>query len=291
MTNEQLLILDEFVDRDAELDAFCEILSSTDKIIMVVSGDKGIGKTWLLARLMHVCVERRARTVEVARSGSANYDYLTIMRKIRDGVGEKYFNRFNDLVNYFTVASYNPKLIIEHQGSIAVAENMTMDNSSVRDVIGLNIQDLNYHAPRSDKEVPEAERKYRLTELFTACLTAALEVEPLMVFIDDVEEMLGETRQWLWLNLVKSVQKGRLSNIKFVLSIREDPLDAEFDRLLRKAASSKRLAPWGEVHVHEYLEKRGIPKEHCGTMAWSLMKACKGNPQAIASFVDACLQS
>lgn len=292
MISEDVLRLREFVDRDPEVDAFGKILSDDRKLILVISGGRGIGKTSLLARLMHECGQRRARSVGVARSGVEVYDYLAIMRKIREGVGEEKFSAFTDLVNYLTVPDYEPKLVVVSRGSITVAEGLQVSNAQVGDIAGVKIEikDLNYVAPRNDQRVPEPERIHRLTKQFLSDLATALRQAPLIVFVDDVEEMVGETRKWLWSNLIKSAQNGHLSNIKFVLTVRDQPPTDEFDRLLQMIASKRELQPLDNAHVVEYLERRGVPSSDREDLAKHLMKAFKGHPQAIANFVDLWLQ-
>jgi len=57
--------LAEFVDRDEEMRRFRTMLKSSDKPIMVVWGEAGIGKTSLLARMIHECAVRNLRKSEI----------------------------------------------------------------------------------------------------------------------------------------------------------------------------------------------------------------------------------
>ena len=294
MSSEYFIRLKEFVDRTGELERFCEILSANDKLIMIIWGDHGIGKTSLLARLMHECGQKGVRLVRVARKETESYDYLALMRKIRDGVGKEFFEPFTDLVNYFTVPDYQPKLLIIADGSIKVAERMQVSSGSkVGDVTGVKVEikDFNYQAPRPDREVPEEERMYRLTELFLLGLAQTLQNGSLTIFIDDMEYMTSGTRRWFWQDILKDLQNRELSGVKFVLGSRDRPSPEEFDRFLQMIARSSQLQPLDEPHVLEYLEKRDIPDvDEAGItrqmFAKTLMKLSKGHPQTIANLVD-----
>ena len=94
-------VLAAFVDRQAELGRFCEMLETDEKPIMIVWGDDGIGKSSLLARLIHECATRKLRRAEVFATKSRFNTYLEILRKIRDDLGPEFFSSFTQLVNYF----------------------------------------------------------------------------------------------------------------------------------------------------------------------------------------------
>src|SRR5207253_10582139 len=93
-------VLAAFVDRHLELSRFCEMLESDEKPIMIVWGDDGIGKSSLLARLIHECASRKLHKSEVFVSKSRFNSYLEILRKIRDDLGPELFPNFTQLVNY-----------------------------------------------------------------------------------------------------------------------------------------------------------------------------------------------
>src|SRR5687767_12657252 len=102
--------LAEFVDRTEELARFCRILESTEKYIMVVWGEPGIGKTSLRLRMVHECAQRKLRKAEIVCGGTRTTGYLAFMRKIRDDVGLEYFNAFSDYANFLTDPNYKPQI-------------------------------------------------------------------------------------------------------------------------------------------------------------------------------------
>src|SRR5687767_14589140 len=120
------LELEEFVDRAAEIERFRSMLETSDRPILFIWGDSGVGKTSLLAKMIHECSLRKIRKSEVGWSKTRNYDYVGIMRKIRDDVGAHYFNEFTRLVNRFTGAESEEirvNLTVDSQGINRVAES------------------------------------------------------------------------------------------------------------------------------------------------------------------------
>lgn len=279
--------LAEFVNRDNEIKAFRDILGDGDTLIIAFWGGGGLGKSSLLSRMIHECAQRKLRKVEVVWTDTRNHDYLAIMRKVRDDVGLGFFNKFTDLVNYFTVPQYNLNVQVNNVHDIEVARGAQIGGGSkVDDIAGVIIKDSMLVIPRSDMDVPESERLARLTDSFIECFAAALESgPPLVVFFDSVEKMTQNTRKWVWGELLSGVLDGRLKNIRFVLCGREKP-PQDLDRNLQLILQDVELKPLDLDHVIEYLEKRGVDKNLCEDLAMMIMGPTRGEPLQIANEVD-----
>lgn len=276
--------LAEFVDREEEMDRFCEMLDTGEKPIMVVWGDGGVGKSSLMARMIHEVAQRKMRKAEVTWTETRNYDYLAIMRKMRDDIGVNYFESFTDLVNFFTVPQYELKIQVDHAASIAVAKGAQIETSTVGDIAGIVIKDSMLVVPRSDMAVPETERMARLTDRFLEDLTVALESgPPLTVFFDAIEKMTEDTQKWVWGELLQSLRDGRLGSIRFVLCGREEPL---LDRDMQRLVEEAELQPLAHQDIVEYLVKRGVDEQSHDDLASMLLVATDGNPLHIATLVD-----
>ncbi len=286
----------EFVDRGTELSRFCEMLETGRKRIMVVWGDGGLGKTSLLARMSHECAQRTLRKIELVWSDTRLYDYLAIMRKIRDDVGVHYFEPFTDRINYFTVPQYKLKIIVE--GQITVAEGAEFDNSTVGDIGGVIVKDSMFVVPRSDQAIPETERMRQLTDRFIPNLATATEKDLCVIFFDAVEKMTRETEQWVWSELVPAIAEGRLPHIRLVLCGRNKP---QLNRYLQKSVEETELRPLGladikeylaKPHIIEHLSKRGIDfnERERTLIATTLLAATDGHPLEIALRVDTLLR-
>ncbi|WP_454061081.1 ATP-binding protein [Candidatus Nitrospira salsa] len=280
--------LAEFVDRDEELSRFCGMLDETDKPIMVVWGKAGIGKTSLLARMIHECATRKLRKSEIVWKDHNPPDYMSVMRKIRDDVGVEYFNDFTDLIKYYTEEGYQPKLQINLNigASQSVARGATIKDSNVGDVAGVIFKDSMFVVPRSDLSVSEPERREKLTNRFIECLTQVVNQEPLVVFMDAVEKMSLDTEKWIWEELLERIMQADISNIKFVLCGRKPPPDDRDWRLFVESAGLKPLCPGDIV---KYLRNRNIVLDVRGleAVAFTILNSSKGIPIEVAREVDA----
>ncbi|HSF28965.1 MAG TPA: ATP-binding protein [Candidatus Tectomicrobia bacterium] len=276
--------LAEFVDREQEMRRFCDMLDTGEKPILVVWGDGGVGKSSLLARMIHECAQRKLRKVEVTWTETRNHDYLAIMRKIRDDIGTDLFKPFTDLVNFFTVPHYELQVKVENAAAIAVAHEAQIEASSIGSIAGIMVKDSMFVVPRSDMAVPEAERMARLTDRFMENFAAALESgTKVVVFFDAVEKMTDDTRKWVWNELLRGVRERRLCNVRFILCGREEPL---LDRDMQMIVEEAELRPLALADIAAYLAKRGVEANSCSALAAMLMVATKGNPLQIATLVD-----
>jgi GTPase SAR1 family protein len=285
---EQILLKD-FVNRDDELKEFCTVLDTKEHFIMIVCGTDGLGKTSLLTRLMYECGHQSRKLIKVADEGIGEYDYLMLMRQVVDAIGDKYFRPLNDLINFFTVPDYQPKITLRLEGSIEVANSAKFINSTVGDIVG--IKDLHL-PPRSDMRVPEHERMTRLSKQFFADLRVALEElrselgnKPMVIFVDDVEKMTESTQTWIKATLLRSILNDSLKDVKFVLGITSVP---ESDRLMQAITKVATLKPFDEQRVIEYLNRR--LKQLDQGLIDMVVANSEGLPLAIANMTDAYLK-
>ena len=281
MISEMERRLAEFVDREAEMRTFCEVIEAGVRPIMVVWGDGGLGKSSLLARMIHECALRNLRKAEVVWTDTRNHDYLSIMRKLRDDLGPLFFQLFTDLVNYFTVPKYD--LQVRVSGSISVAQGAGIEGSTVGDIGGVIIKDSMIVVPRGDIGVSENDRMIRLTDCFMNELEAAIDGVPVVVFFDAVEKMATETHRWVWGELLRAVPSRGLRNIRFVLCGRNRP-DLS-DRDMQLQVEEAELHPLELIHIMEYLAKRGVEEAHREPLAYAAMGK-RDNLLEIAKMVD-----
>jgi hypothetical protein len=292
--------LAEFVDREAEMRLFCEMLEPSRKNILVVWGDSGLGKSSLLARMTHECALRRLAKAEVTWTETRPYDYLAVMRKIRDDVLSSLrdtpteagsypaFAAFTDLVNYFTVEHYELTVKVEGVTSITVASGAVIQSgSSVGDIAGIVVKDVMLNTARSDMAVPEAERLARLTDRFLEDFEALLGQRSMVVFFDAVEKMSPDTEKWLWGELLAAVRDGRLEHVTFVLCGQHCPdLDRDWDL----AVEAAQLQPLSHEHIVDYLGRRGVDEANREELATLLEVTTQGRVAQVASFVDGYLK-
>ncbi|HEX9941026.1 MAG TPA: ATP-binding protein [Thermoanaerobaculia bacterium] len=291
--------LAEFVDREAEMQLFCDMLETGSKSILVVWGDSGLGKSSLLAKMIHECAQRRVAKAEVTWTKTRPYDYLGVMRKIRDDVLSSLhntpqpsgsllpFTRFTDLANYFTVEHYELTVRVEGVSSIHVAQQATIQGSTTGDIGGIIVKDVMLNSARSDMAVPEAERMARLTDRFLEDLRGVVGRERLVVFFDAVEEISADTEKWVWGELLCAARNGRLENTVFVLCGEKKP---ELDRDWDYAVETAELRPLSHEHIVDYLARRGVEESQREALALMLEATTQGRIAQIATNVDAFLK-
>jgi AAA+ ATPase superfamily predicted ATPase len=278
--------LAEFVDRKEEMARFRDMLERDDKLIMLISGDSGLGKSSLFAKMIYECAERKRTKSEVVWTDTRPHDYMAVMRKIRDDFQSDLFKEFTDRINYYTVPNYELK--ISAPGSVRVGEGMTVsDNSQVENIAGVIIKDSMFVVPRDDKAVPETERLADLTDIFIKTFAEALKAQPLVVFFDTVEKMSEPTHKWVWGELLKAVLDGRLPNVRFILCGIKHP---EPDRDMEGIIEQVELSPLQHEDIMEYLGLRGIPPEIRSPLADMLLVTTQGKPFDIATRVDGFLK-
>lgn len=280
--------LSEFVDRDAEIGRFCKMLDSGDKPIMVVWGEAGIGKTSLLARMIHECAIRKHLKAEVVWKDYNPPDYLAIMRKIRDDIGPEGFNDFTNLIEFYTKGGDEPRLMesLGLRTQQSVAGGAKFENSTVGDIAGTIIKDSMIVVFRPDLPIPEPERREKLTECFIGCLAQAAKHRKVVVFMDAVEKMSPDTETWVWQELLERVIQLTLPNLTFVLCGRKPPpQDRDWDMFIETAG----LMPLASTDIVKYLANRQISLDDNGltAVAFTILNSSKGLPIEVARQVDA----
>jgi hypothetical protein len=290
-------VLAAFVDRQDELGRFCEMLESDEKPIMLVWGDDGIGKSSLLARLIHECSTRKLRKAEVFATKDRFNTSLKIMRKVRDDLGAEFFPKFTKLVNYFfpdpaqplPMPAPMPAININVSGAQNVLDGANLENVSIGgDVAGV-IVDLMFNDPRQDMHISPRDQLIHLTDAFVENLAPLVQDQMLVILFDDVQELTAETYAWLWEELVRAVSSGKLKNVRFVLCGETKPELKGDARMMVKEAP---LGPLAVDDVDLYLMRSGLraePNERRVIAEW-LHSNTDGIPLEVAMRVDAYFQ-
>lgn len=278
-------VLAAFVDRHVELSRFCEMLENDEKPIMIVWGEDGIGKSSLLARLIHECGARKLRKAEVFVSKSRFNGYLEILRKIRDDLGPELFPNFTQLVNY--IFPLQPRAAVKIEvggGAQSVLESAQLQNVTVHgDIAGVIIKDCMINVPDPSLNIPPQDRMNLLTAEFLKDLAPIVENGVLVVLFDDIQELTDETYKWLWDGVISALEEGRLKNIRFVLSGRaKPPLEGAAALSVKEAP----LQPLAVTDVEDYLARSGHIADGRVAAAQMLWAASGGVPLKVALAVD-----
>ena len=281
-----------FVDRHVELGRFCEMLENDEKPIMIVWGDVGIGKSSLLARLIHECALRKLRRAEVFASKNRFNSYLEILRKIRDDLGPELFPNFTQLVNCIFPSPLQPRAPIKIEiggGAQSVLERARLENVTIHgDVAGVIIKDFMINAPDPSMNIPPQDRMNLLTAEFLKDLAPIVENEMVVVLFDDIQELTEETYKWLWEGIISALEEGRLKNIRFVLCGRTKP---QLEGAAALSVKETPLQPLGLPDIEAYLERKGHVGDGRSDLAKMLLLFTKGIPLQVAVQLDLWFQS
>jgi hypothetical protein len=287
--------LAQFVDRTREMERFCGMLKDRRKLIMVVTGETGSGKSSLIARMTHECSVQTLRKTEVVWTDTRNYNYLALMRKIRDDLGANYFANFTTLVNAFYDPTMKVELTITSTGAVTVGSGMQVSpGGQVGNITGINVEqavvrDCMFVDPRGDREIPEEERRTRLTDQFLEDFSGMPESSTIVMFFDAVEKMTSETRAWIWDELMMAICDGRLKN---VCAVHCGQVKPSISNDLRSMIEDAALGPLGITDIEEYLVKREAPcpMSAIGEVAKMIFAFSKGQPIAVANAVDSYIE-
>ena len=277
--------IEKFVDRDSEFNSFCNLFVESEKPVMFLWGGTGVGKSSLVQRMEYECKRKEIPRSVLVWGDMRNYDYISIMRRIRNDLGQESFYEFTDQLNYFTVNGYKRKIEVDVKGTINVATGLQVTNSSVGDIVGIKVEiiDNNSTEPRSDIAVPKQEQMIRLTEKFVKNLAEATKDNVTFIFFDSIERMTEETRNWLCCEFLSVIINGDLSNLRLILSGR-DTLSFGWD--FKRCIKEHELRPLAETDILEYLLRRGVDENDCDKLAGVIYLATQGNPRDIANMAD-----
>jgi hypothetical protein len=277
--------LENFVDRTGEMRRFDEMLTHDRPSVMVVWGDSGMGKTSLLAKMVHRVSAKGLKKIEIVWTDTRNYDFLGIMRKCRDDLGAVHFEAFTRETNRATPAV---EFQVKVEGDIHMFNGASIKNSQIGDVTAIAIRDNMFNLP-AESESRFSERMMLLTDAFFRDLAAYLGTapKPVVLFLDAVEKMSAESRKWLWGELLAAIRDEQLRGLVVVTCGRDKP---ERSRDFDAAVDESELGPLGIDDVCEYLEARGITA-NTRELAAMLIAARGSKPVDVATAVDAYLRS
>src|SRR5215831_13769264 len=193
-------LLKYFVNRTREMGALEQMLIGSQVRILCLYGPGGMGKSVLLSKMIQVCSEKGLGTAYIQWETDRSYNYLDIMRQIRDQTGpESLFQLFNDKVNFFTDPTYKLKIQVEGGciGDVHILENGEIQKSNVTVHVGhtVEIKDLQLKLDRSDAEA--ARIPFQLMEAFLPCLKSLMQERAVLVVFDGMEKPDDWTKNWI----------------------------------------------------------------------------------------------
>jgi len=278
-------ILKDFVDRTREVAGFESLFNDSPKRIIGIYGPGGMGKSALLNRMIETCDSRGTRWVYIEWRDSRRYNYLDMMRIIREDTVPSLFALFNDRVNFHNAPQYRLQIPLEGGNiqNVKVLSGGEVRQSGVTVHVGhsIEIKDLNLNMPRPDRNVTDNEILIDLTRAFMPCLQAVTAEKPLVIFFDALEKADKLTLDWIWEELLARVRDRDVTNLFVALAGREpiEPEPSFFDCI-----DVYEMQPFQTDNVLEYLEKRQLGRLE--DLARFILANFGGNPLQIAQSVN-----
>jgi hypothetical protein len=267
-----------FVNREKQRKGFLKMLArETPKQIMMVDAPTEMGKTWLIQRLRHECQVRGVPVAHFDFRDRLPWDYLTILRQVRDQVGAAYFNPMTEVINNAT--GINIQLSTEN-----IAVNVDMQNSTINaagDVAvgNVNVVVDNFQFVQADSETARRNIEIRITDTFFQCLTALIATQPVVFLFDSAEVAPQPTLAWIESNLLMRVRNEQLPNVLVIMAGQTVPA---LDDAWRQAVARTGLDLFEVDHIREYISKRGLVDLDFDTV----FRTSRGHPGLLGKMAD-----
>lgn len=267
-----------FVNRDKQRIGFLKMLAKeTPKQIMMVEAPTEMGKTWLIQRLRHECQVRSVPVVHFDFRDRLPWDYLTILRQVRDQVGASHFNPLTEVINNAT--GVNIQLSTEN-----IAVDVNMSDSTINaggDVaVGtVNVVVDNFQFVQADSETARRNIEIRITDTFFQCLEMLVRTQSVVFLFDSVEVAPQPTMTWLESNLLVRIRNGQLPNVLTIFAGQTVPA---LDDAWRQHIARTGLDLFEEEHIKQYIAKRGLVDLDFDTV----FRTSRGHPGLLGKMAD-----
>jgi hypothetical protein len=215
-----------FVDREKQFQRFLEMIGGEARQqVMFIEAPAEMGKTWLIERLRHECLEQ---DLPVARIDFEvrTWSHVDVVLETRSQLGQDHFPQVT--------------AVIERHPGLALSTPGDLDSLQV---------------PHSDSAREFLERQ--LMDAFVKDLRVLSRGRVVVLLFDSYEEAPRMARRWLRGDLLADIRDARLPNIIVVLAGRRVPgLRSSW----RVHVARTGLACFEEEHVVEYLRLKGISR-------------------------------
>lgn len=280
-------LVGKFVDRDREVEQFLAMLRGDDPhCILLLNGDSGVGKTWLIDVLRHQCSLKEVHAARIDFSSTKTYDFLALCREIRDALGAEVFKPLTDKLNWCTTIGY--QLALKWRGnerSVSKSGDWLANLEYEGNIADLTCEDrLNeFLLPNLSRiQVGNALAKQLAAD---AQILAAEQNRRPVTFFDDVDAADEETRQWLREDLLPAIaadanNTGRKWMITVLAVKNEFLIGNEWRHVVRRLD----IGNLTRKDVESYGRNHGINDPMSLITAWVLSK--EGSPHLLGQVLE-----
>jgi hypothetical protein len=273
-----------FVNREEELERFRAVTQMHVKPVLIVFGEGGVGKSALRRQMEAACTTHR---VLIEWRKTRPYDYMDIMRSVAGSSKAAHFQEFQQLLARFEEADRSITINLQTTGAIEIAREAVLQNVESVKATAVNIERF-VTGPRQNGLA--ANRMTRLTDAFLRGLGTAAADAHIMIFLDAFEMADTETKDWVWSEFAAALSDQSLRRVRLIVFTRETPV---VEPSLRPLVDILPLAPLRQLHVVEYMRRRGIalPGTVFSVVADGIIAGTSGSMISIVTMVEAMLVS
>jgi len=298
------LFIEDFVNREQQLATLWKVIhQETPQRILLVLGEDGIGKTYLLDELQAECEEEGVACARVDFAELLDQSYMALVLSVWNQLGPAGFEHLAktiadarglgkwDVVGGGSGSAYsgNPHPIqssnvgggtIEgHVGDVgpgaqvAIGRDITINRA---DVINYNyvIQTV-----RQDEQQAQDLIQVLVTAAFQKCLIDLTTTREVVLLLDTWNRSVPSIRNWLRLNLLSWIASEQLPKASAVVAgLQVSDLQRPQRRIERMTLAG---LPAEAVKIY-WIEKRGLPPEELP----HIIRLTGGHPSTVALLAD-----
>lgn len=278
---------DDFVNRAAELALFLETTQpESRRRVLLVGGEYGMGKSYLLAEIAEQCAVRHIAHVYVDLAELREPGYLSLVTRLWEELGPHGFEPLGQAMLWAeSLASATPGQELAASGP-PLAQEIHAQVGAVG--AGAQVAVGAYNTQIQAQVVNILHREHPLVrQRIEAAVTAALHAglsqrgqEETLVFLFDAwEEATTELRDWLQRTLLGWTLNRKLGDAVAIVAGLEQP---RFDRHPLRVDTVILQDLDEEAFRVYWVEKRGLPEE----LVEAMYAACMGMPLAMRLIAD-----
>lgn len=286
-------LIEDFVNRDPELSILWRTIQlERQQRIVLISGQSGLGKSYLLEECIARCTDEGISYVWVDFAESFDQTYIEIIHTVLRQIGAKHFARLKEtLIDIRKEQEQVPRLSAlskpEHPPTLANRPDGRSGGVDFGgqaevhgDVVGRDIYYITQIIHRGD-HFDQENIQDQVTSAFQESLVEFTLTRTVVFLFDSWERLVAtDTRNWLQHNLLYWILEKKLSHSVAVVAGTQVP-DI---RRLRLRVEKLTLSFLPNKAVQTYLaEKRGVPDDK---KLGSLVEAAKGHPLVMSLLAD-----
>lgn len=290
-----LTVRRDFVNRTDEISTLNRVLASQagDRdAVVLVHGQRGIGKTQLLGKYLRESIASRLR---IAYVDLPPYKYyLGVIDEIVEGLGRQGFElldqTYDDLLRRFQAETSGALAAAQGAGDAAAPQGTQSGGIAFHGSVTAQTQQF-YAATFKDSKVTqifnfqinEAKEvkqliETRITRAFSDCLREIAQGQALIILLDHWEGAKGPVRKWLSENLLAWAVEPRLRMAMLVLALENVP--AEYDNTM--GIQPLAVPPFSRVAALEFWKRNELAEDDFN----SLQAEVYSIPSMLAMEVD-----